>query len=129
MATANVCGSATDGDNEVLAAGFRDDARIRAIAPHVRANRLPHAVEHAGAAGEMHAARSRLFSSASLIIPASPGTKFTHARRNTGIPATASSRVRDTIALDAVPDRDVTHQRRRVARLPPIRVKLNGEMA
>ena len=46
-------------DDEVLAARFADDARIAAIAADVRADRLPHAVEDARAAGEVHAGEIR----------------------------------------------------------------------
>jgi hypothetical protein len=42
-------------DDEVLAAGFADQPRIAAILAEVLADLLPHAVEHAGAAGEMNA--------------------------------------------------------------------------
>ena len=43
-------------DDEVLAAGFSDDARIGAVAAHVLAGLLPHAVEDRGAAREVNAA-------------------------------------------------------------------------
>ena len=46
-------------DDEVLAAGLADEARIRAVAADVLADLLPHAVEHRGAAGEVHAGELR----------------------------------------------------------------------
>ena len=42
-------------DDEVLAAGFADKARIAAIAADVLSDALPHAVEHRRAAGEVDA--------------------------------------------------------------------------
>ena len=47
-------------DNEVLAAGFADQARIASILAEVLSHLLPHAVEHAGAAGEMNTAKVRV---------------------------------------------------------------------
>ena len=46
-------------DDEVLAAGFADQARIGAVAADVLADLLPHAVEDGGAAGEVDAGELR----------------------------------------------------------------------
>jgi hypothetical protein len=42
-------------DYEILAAGFANDPRIRLVARHAGANRLPHVVEDGGASCEVHA--------------------------------------------------------------------------
>jgi hypothetical protein len=42
-------------DDEILPAGLADDPRIVAVAADVLADRLPHRVEHARAAGEVDA--------------------------------------------------------------------------
>ena len=46
-------------DDEVLAAGLADQARIAAVLVDVLADLLPHAVEDGGAAGEVHAGELR----------------------------------------------------------------------
>src|SRR5205807_8144353 len=42
-------------DDEVLAAGLADEARIRAVVADVLAHSAPHALEHLGRAGEVDA--------------------------------------------------------------------------
>ena len=46
-------------DDEVLAAGLADDARVVPIVRDVRADRLPHSLEDRGGAGEVHASEVR----------------------------------------------------------------------
>src|SRR4030095_1125559 len=46
--------------DEVLAAGFADESRITAVLAEVLPDLLPHAVEDAGAAGEMNAGKIRV---------------------------------------------------------------------
>ena len=48
------------GEDEVLAAGLADDARIAPVARDVGADRLPHSLKDRGAAGEVHAAQVRV---------------------------------------------------------------------
>src|SRR5215212_8117404 len=55
-ATATSCGSADGCTTMKSLPGFADEARITAVLPEVLSNLLPHAVEHAGAAGEVNAA-------------------------------------------------------------------------
>ena len=119
------------GDDEVLAAGLADDPRVVAVAADVLADRLPHAVEHGGRAGEVDAgevaARER------RVADLGPGAvdEVDDAVREAGLlRRAASGSGRESIAVDAgFHTTMLPISAGELGRLPAIAVKLNGETA
>ena len=119
-------------DDEVLAAGFADQPRIAAVRADVLADLLPHAVEHRRAAGEVDAGElGRVEQRRWRSAGGSPGTKL---MTPGGRPA-ASSSLHRVVARSASRSPPASRSRccpsapGAVVRLPPIAVKLNGEIA
>ena len=71
-------------DDEVLAAGFADQARIRAVARDVLADLAPHPLEDFGAAGEVHAAELRRIQEQVADLAGVAGDEVDHAGRHAG---------------------------------------------
>ncbi len=101
-------------DDEVLAAGLADDARVVAVARDVLADRLPHPVEDGGRAGEVDAgevsARERRIADGG----AGAVDEVDHARRQARLLEELHQEVRGVRrGRGRLPDDGVAHQRRR----------------
>ncbi len=101
------------GEDEVLAAGLADDARVVLVAVDVVADRLPHALEHLGGAGEVDAGQVGAGQHRVADRASRAGDHVDHAGRQPGLFQKLHDVVRgEQRRRGRFPQADVAHQRR-----------------
>ena len=101
-------------DDEVLAAGLADDARVGAVRRDVLADRAPQVLERRGRAGEVDAGQVRVHQRDVGDRGAMPGEHVDDAGRHPGLLEQLHQEVRrELLRHGRLPEHGVAHQRRR----------------